>query len=66
MSHQSFKDYIAKMNEISSKINELTVREYRAGAKDEVEVMRNPQIQNLTKLAKKVEAEFFGSDFCPC
>lgn len=60
----TFDQYIQEKSKLCQKQDFLIIREYRAGAKNEVEVRKNPEIINICKLINKLDVDFFGVEFC--
>lgn len=55
-----FSTYITQKEILLKKLDKLVVREWREGAANESEVLKNPQIINARKQIAKLDREFFG------
>lgn len=55
-----FTTYITQKEILLKKLDKLVVREWREGAANESEVLKNPQIINARKQIAKLDREFFG------
>lgn len=60
----TFDQYIAQKSSLESTVNSIVIKEWRKGAKSEVEIRNNPSLKQLTKLLRNLDTEFFGVEFC--